>query len=154
MTTPTKINWPTLTPRERDALIAEHVMERKPECFLIKRGYLYRPNYAGYTANEAAAGRYPENIAKAYAERSHGEVTARLVPVPDYTTSIADAFQVVEKMRAEGVFLRITCDADLWEVNAYRDGPGQWIGGNIGKSLPEQISIISLRARGFDVVTG
>ena len=108
MTTTPKLSWSALTPRERDALVAEKVM-----------------------------------LIPAY-------MIANWSP----TTSIADAFVVVRKMRAAGYECDMTTEQSDWTCQFYKLDYSQIFDQTtytISPSLSEAISKSALRACGVEV---
>lgn len=80
----------SLSDGELSELFAREVAKTKREFLLIKRGYYYRPNAAGYTANRDEAGRFDEVYADSHVSSTHGEVIKEKCQIPSFATS-ADA---------------------------------------------------------------
>lgn len=68
------------------------------------------------------------------------------VKVPHYSTSIADAWEVVEKMR-EHLDITISANQNTCEVRS-RDFPDQIIACEQGDTIPHAICLASLKAVG------
>lgn len=64
---------------------------------LIKRGFYYRPNAAGYCEDIASAGRFDEAYAKSDVSATNGDVRMVKEPLPDYLNDL-NAMHEAEKM--------------------------------------------------------
>lgn len=104
-TTKTTVAWKSLTPRERDALVAEKVMGIKniQDIILID-------------------GKGPRDDVGTVSEpyrMADGRMGVKATKLKSYTTSIADAFEVVEKMQEKGFPFSCT--------DSSKDGLPRWI---------------------------
>lgn len=157
--------WGDLSARERDALVAEHVMgyrfwlEQRGEYTLavcVPAGA--REPWMGSRDWALRAGRYVETTAAdAVARGFFGDGP------PRFTTDIAAAFRVVDRMRgigwlrsawwrrhAGGRCVQITSRADGWHVAIYPlDGSPD--PASASGPLPEAICHAAVRACGVDV---
>jgi len=120
-----------MTPRERDALVAEKVMGwtviETDDCGGVDNFWLSKDGQHPY----------------------HNEFGIDL-DLPEYTRLIAAAWKVVEKMEAEGYDYIIAPDevafATLETAEAWGEDPTAGNG-----SIPEAICLAALRAKGIDV---
>jgi hypothetical protein len=143
--------WGDLSARERDALIAEHVMgyrfwlEQRGEYTLavcVPAGA--REPWMGSRDWALRADRYVETTAAdAVAKGFFGDGP------PRFTTDIAAAFRVVEKAR-HGRCVQITSRADGWHVAIY-PLDGSLDPASASGPLPEAICHAAVRACGVDV---
>jgi len=154
------VQWNELLPRERDALVAEKVMEYETVDGLT----LYRwvrdhptPNFSGRTGKHAMVD--PDEWYRLFSAPI-GLTAAKWTDLPKYTTDIAAAWEVVEKMPKSAVVeLRNmhegvrTWHAEVWLLpspfaSAYGDG---FVGN--ADTAPEAICIAALRACGVEMET-
>lgn len=129
-----------------DALVDEKVMEQQEEYVLLKRGYFYRPNAAGYTDRIAEAGRYSLEEAQLH-EYPHDEpVTKQKIEPLPYSTDIAAAWPVVEKMKERGLWPAIVSAGrhGLWRCETCDDLKE-------GKTAPLAICLCALASVGIEV---
>ena len=128
-------HWNTMTPRERDVLVAEKVM-----------------GIEGVRTITLIDGDGPRDDFGTLSEpylMADGRMGRRASQIKHYTTSIADAFEVVEKMEQEGFG---------WLVSrASAKAPFTcWFGENHegrADTKEEAINIAALRACGVEVTT-
>jgi hypothetical protein len=124
--------WSEMKPRERDALVAKHVMIAIPE----KSEYGIYVNDAGNPIS--------------YDGWRIGNTW--YMHIPFYTTDISAAWEVVEKMVADGWEPHIDYDVNhsgIWEVCfGHMSFDAEY---HIGKSITEEICLAALRAVGVDV---
>ncbi len=93
--------------REMDALVAERAMKIKVR---------FIPPFAGWTANTLDYC-YDQSIPEIGIMKHGG-------PIPKFSTEIAAAWQVVEKLQAMGhwVVINTTCDIGLYDIEVRRNG--------------------------------
>lgn len=145
-----RVKWADLTPRERDALVAEKVMGLVPctEWQLLHHGGLSGPAYGLMAGSCTLHGGHPDQPSRCMPEA--------LYPRP-YTTDIATAWEVVEKLDCNFDLHHYPRDTDqeTFEV----DGPPKtWCAVSViryaeawGDTAPEAICIAALRAVGVEV---
>jgi hypothetical protein len=115
------IKWNELTQRERDTLVAEKVM-----------GWVVTGEFG-------------------YPNRNDGNIGSLTQKIPHYTTSIADAWQVVEKMHQTHM-VAIFADKE-YTVHMIPKVTIRCFNEAITSTAPEAICIAALRAVGCEVVT-
>lgn len=137
-------DWDEMSPRERDALVAEEVMEMTP-C----------PHYE--RVNFGAAGGpmlQRDNEAcdcdgETYPEDAIGSIHGTIGGCPHFTTDISAAWRVVEEMRDDDYWFKLLIDYSpervkatcRGEVSSFRDSD----------RVPEAICLAALRAKGVSV---
>ena len=122
--TPTKHNWSTMTPRERDALVATEVM--------------------GWSADTE----YPNDFWSVPADPKRFHNTFPFSRAQDGwnpSTSIADAFEVIDKMRGRGLPFELHCYDNLWAAWLNEDSEA------ICQNASEACCLAALRACGVEV---
>lgn len=122
------LKWSELSPRERDALVAEKVM--------------------GFTVTDWPTGKsFPVTSAIAAGVLSERQESR----IPHYTTQIAAAWEVVEKLRREKMLVTVVSDedggwnAEMWDYNNRQSGEV------FAESAPEAICLAALRACGVEI---
>lgn len=78
---------------------------------LIKNGYYWRPNSAGYTSHIDQAGRYEKEFADHLFTSTRGEVTWELEPVPNYCEDLNATHDFEEKLMER--------NTEQWEIYCY-----------------------------------
>jgi hypothetical protein len=141
-----RVSWKALSPRERDALVAERVMGWR------RYRSSYHPCYALLSADLLRDGAMVDQGAEVPAEPCR-DAYGR---VPHYTTDIAAAWEVVEQFKADGVWFSIESNAVEWEADirtVVNDDDEQVIRLGVGYAMtaPEAICIAALRACGVEV---
>ena len=144
-------DWNAMSPRERDALVAEKVMGREPRTTWIAT------NDGGKSCCASTSTRGPwrdradlaEWLEDQQAKGYHRDYEiAKWESHPRYTTDIAAAWEVVEKMHGDG--------RDVW-ISYFEEGDIQVqvdsADAHLGSpaSAPETICLAALRAMGVDV---
>jgi hypothetical protein len=146
------IVWADLSPRERDALVGERVMGKR--YWLQQRGEFRLAVWSDAEWEPGKRHRAPANEAERHTatDALTAARTGFYGEHPRYTTDIAAAWEVVEKMRETDDNM-IPCIA--WSVFGY------WIAGFVfggiadakAATAPEAIAIAALRACGVEVLT-
>ena len=144
------MNWSSLTPRERDALVAEKVMG-----WVIDPGACHDDPTEIHTAFLFDPAQYPD----AYPSVSHGLRPERSDQfVPHYTTQIARAWEVVEKMQSMNhqQDIHIQCLHGKWDVSMCHfernEEQMEWGDWTINApTAPEAICKAALRAVGVKI---
>lgn len=131
--TTTKPNWSAMSARERDALVAVQVMGWTPHPTLAKNGYWRLPETRAANLKLLGTEAGPWDYAHP----------------PFFTTDIASAFHVIDKLRAEGFAFRLSwTDYDQCEA-VFRDVEEAFFGQ--AATIAEAIAIAALCAKGIDV---
>lgn len=151
-----KIEWNELTAMERDAIVDRVVFEREQQYHLMKLGLYYRPPANGYTDNPFEAARYSLEEAQSHATRS-GEVKIIPCDPAKFTTDIAAAFTVVEKMKFNWTLTcnNGDCAGTKTESLGYRmiyTAPSMPMAGVLADTASEAICIAALMAKGHEVI--
>lgn len=129
--TPPTIYWSNITPRERDAVVAEHVMGWKRIGAVTKKvignGYVTKPGWCQPDDWEC----FDNDI-------------------PKFTESWEDMGLVVEEMREQGLQISIgakntlvTIDPHDNDIRGYAENEND---------IPEAVAIAALRAREIEVI--
>lgn len=113
-----KYNWNEMSPRERDALVAEKVM--------------------GNDYNDPK-----------YFNSSNNNIRVWDDDLPRYTTDIAAAWEVVEKLRPD-ILLNVQPYGDFWHCKAFTVHMHE-LAHTRAKSAPEAICLAALRAKGVEI---
>lgn len=118
--------WDDMSPRERDALVAEKVM-----------GW----SNIHETKSSTTGGIY-------YWGRTHP--TSRSTLVNEYTTDISAAWEVVDVLSAQGLYVDVFTHPDFY-IATVRKGDGTIVVETVETTAPGAISRVSLLALGVDV---
>jgi len=118
------INWASLSPRERDALVAERVMGLSKSD--ARQAGLNCPT-CGYDGQWSSGANWR-------------------TLVPQYSTDIATAWQVVEKLKEKYEF-QLLLDHGQWSFSVFRGDKFTVY----GSTVPEVICLAALRAVGVEV---
>lgn len=115
---------------ELDAWIAKNLFSHGEYVGLVKNGFWYRPNAAGYTPNESEAGRYliGEAIRHTTDPNLDDCVKVQSFSVPHYSTDPAAAMQALEKcceLLPGGVHIKKRDSGD-WIVSKREDIDPVW----------------------------
>lgn len=150
------MTWDEMSPRERDALVAEKVMGTS--VVWVKALHAYTPREGSTALNDMV----PEYVSIPCEDMGDGAVlywTAECgtpneyVPreIPRYTTSISAAWEVVEEMDRDR-WLGITRHKDFWRAvlsSTTRSAPLH--PSAEAPTAPEAICLAALRAKGVEV---
>ena len=125
--------------REIDALVAEHVM-----------GLDEVGTSVGF---EGSRLRYVSSIRKVIKLASETEEIKTMTLVPDYSTDISAAWEVVEKI---GVVKTSESSTDLFDISRYPEGYEVAFGftNATHKSAPMAICLAALKAKGIEIPKG
>jgi len=139
------INWQTLTPRERDALVAEKVMG------WVWLKYPKEDEWAQIYLKEGRISYWMDGVCTI--NTTNKDETPNC---PFYTTSIKTAWVIIDKMDSEGWVWDLNSHAG-WRVRiAKYSSPDQAIyecSQKFVKTLTESICIAALRAKGLKINT-
>jgi len=116
-----------MTNREFDALVAEMVMGWKwATC--VKVSCLFPPELYQSTVLDHPALWKEGKTGKPDYEAIQIQYGGYIIPVPDYSTDIAKAWEVVEKIKDQWPDFGITWTGNKWSVSWGMDGHGwQWV---------------------------
>lgn len=129
--------------RELDALVHAKVMGHPEQC--------WHPNAEKVDPKHTTLIRCPD-CGETFGDSTY---VLALSTLPRYSTDIAAAWSVVEKMRGEGVYIDVQPRCDRWDTVAGWQGPDD---GDIWEQVsltadtaPLAICLAALRAKGVDV---
>ncbi len=128
MSTETKLNWSAMSERERDRMTAEHVIGWKNvhmEC-------------------EAWADDHNQ-----WHDDFMGSLNGKRTVIPEYTRDIASAFQVVDKLRAEGFVVTLVNSVDGSWGCTFAKGWQRY--SNRAATPSESVCLAALRVKGVEV---
>lgn len=143
-------NWDDMTPRERDALIAEEVMGLSPLDDELCSGRVVNTHWHGRVCHECDT--YHVDEPDEFETRHH---------YPNFTTGIEAAWQVVEHFYTEGHNIELCMDPNMEPPNdtvphvctirGTENGHHGTVMGKSHEGVAEAICLAALRAKGVDV---
>lgn len=129
MTTTTPIRWKELSARERDALIQTHIF-----------------NHCTHGTPSDWEHEGPEGDRELICQ-----ICQSSPRVPNFSTDLQFAFQVVEKMREKHWWSMSDNDGDVWVVYCTQKHEEPDTNSAASRSLPEAICLAALKASGVTI---